>query len=122
MLLIIATRFLELPNLPMLIKQKSPSLSEAWLSGQVTNNVLNKGKSAIPPLLNGTEVLSFASDKAQLFAENFSKNSNLDNSGISLPVLTSRTNLKLCNISVASKMFKKVIMKLHLSKASQWWF
>ena len=117
MLLIIATRFLELPNLPMLIKQKSPSLSEAWLSGQVTNNVLNKGKSAIPPLLNGTEVLSFASDKAQLFAENFSKNSNLDNSGISLPVFFSRTNLKLHNISVTPNMVKNVRMNIDLSKA-----
>ena len=37
-------------------------------------------------LLNGPEVLSSASDKAKLFVENFSKNSNLDDSGISLPV------------------------------------
>ena len=41
-------------------------------------SVLNKGKSGIPPLFNGTEVLSSASDKAKLFAENFSLNSNLD--------------------------------------------
>ena len=32
----------------------------------------------MPPLLNGLEVLSSASDKAKLFAINFSKNSNLD--------------------------------------------
>ena len=31
----------------------------------------------------GSEVLSSASDKAKLFAENFYKNSNLDDSGIS---------------------------------------
>ena len=48
----------------------------------IANSVLNKGKSAIPPLFNGPEVLSSASDKAKLFAENFSKNSNLDDSGI----------------------------------------
>ena len=30
---------------------------------QITNSVLNKGKSAIPPLFNSLEVLSFASDK-----------------------------------------------------------
>ena len=59
-----------------------------------------------------------ASDKVKLFAENFSKNSNLDDSGISLPIFASRTNLKLHNISVTSKMVKKVIMKLDLSKAS----
>ena len=53
---------------------------------RIANSVLNKGKSAIPPLFNGLEVLSSASDKAKLFAENFSMNSNLDDSGISLPV------------------------------------
>ena len=36
---------------------------------QITNSVLNKGKSAIPPLFNGPEVLTSASDKAKLFAE-----------------------------------------------------
>ena len=35
---------------------------------RIANSVLNKGKSAIPPLLNGPEVLSSASDKAKLFA------------------------------------------------------
>ena len=63
-------------------------------------------------------MLSFASDKAKLFAENFSKNSNLDDSGISLPVFLSRTNLKRHNISRSPKMVKKVIMNLDLSKAS----
>ena len=63
-------------------------------------------------------MLSSASDKAKLFTENFSKNSNLDESGLSLPVFPSRTNLKLHNISVASKMVKKVVMNLDLSRAS----
>ena len=53
-----------------------------------------------------------------MFAENFSKNSDLDDSGISLPVVPSRTNLKLHNISVTPKKFKKIIMNLDLSKAS----
>ena len=85
---------------------------------RIANSVLNKGKSAIPPLFNGPEVLSSASDKAKLFAENFSKNSNLDGSGISLPVFPSRTNLKLHNISITPKMVGKVIMNLDSSKAS----
>ena len=85
---------------------------------RIANSVLNKGKSAIPPLFNGPEVLSSASDKAKLFAENFFKNSNLDDSGISLPVFPSRTNLKLHNISVTPKMVRKVVMNLDLSKAS----
>ena len=63
-------------------------------------------------------MLSPASDKAKLFAENFSKNSNLNDSGISLPVFPSRTNLKLHNISVTSKMVKMVIPNLDLSKVS----
>ena len=63
-------------------------------------------------------MLSSASDKAKLFAKNFSKDSNLDDSGISLPSFPSRTNLKLHNVSVAPKMIKKVIMNLDSSKAS----
>ena len=55
-------------------------------------SVLNKGKFAILPLFNSLEVLSFASDKAKLLAENFSKNSNLDDSGIFLHVFPSITN------------------------------
>ena len=62
-------------------------------------------------------MLSSASDKAKLFAENFSLNSNLDDSGVSLPVFPSRTNLKL-HISVTPKMVRKVVMNLDFSKAS----
>ena len=72
----------------------------------------------MPSLFNGLEVLSSASDKAKLFAENFFKNSNLDNSGMSLSVFPSKTNFKLHNISVTSKMVRKVVMNLDLSKAS----
>ena len=85
---------------------------------RIANSVLNKGKSAIPLLFNGPEVLSSASDKAKLFAENFSKNSNLDGSGISLPVFPSRTNLNLHSISVTPRMVKKNITNLDLPKAS----
>ena len=63
-------------------------------------------------------MLYSASDKAKLFAENFSLNSNLDDSGISLPNFPSRTNLKLHNSSLTPRMVKKVIMNLDLSKAS----
>ena len=51
---------------------------------RIANSVLNKDKSAIPPLFNVLEVLCSASNKAKLFAENFFKNSNLDGSGIPL--------------------------------------
>ena len=85
---------------------------------RIANSVLNKGKYAIPPQFNNSEVLHSASDKAKLFAENFSNNFNLDDSGISLCVLPSRTTLKLHNISVNPKMVKKVITNLDFSKAS----
>ena len=85
---------------------------------RIANSVFNKDKSAIPPLLNGPELLCSAFDKAKLFAGHFSMNSNLDNSGISLPVFPSRTNLKLHNICVTPKMVRKVVMNLDLSKAS----
>ena len=58
-----------------------------------------------------------ASDKVKFFAKNFSKNFNLVDSGISLPVFPSRTNLKLYEISVTPKMVKKVIANLDSSKA-----
>ena len=91
--------------------QKLDSL-DLW---RIANSVLNKGKSAIPPLFNGPEVLSSASNKAKWFAKNFSKNSNLDDLFTCFPC---RTNLKLHNISITPKMVKKVIMNLHSSKVS----
>ena len=77
----------------MLLKQRntSPKLdSREFL--RIADSVLSKGKSTIPRLFNGPEVLSSASDKAKLFAKNFSNNSDLDNSGISVPVFPSKTN------------------------------
>ena len=41
---------------------------------QIADSFLSKGKSAIPTLFNNPEVFSSASDKAKLFAKNFSKN------------------------------------------------
>ena len=94
---------------------------------RIANSVINKRKSAIPSLFNGPEVLSSASDKVKLFAKNFSKNSDLVDSGISLPVFPSRTNLKMHNISVTPRMVKKVIMNLDSPKrlvliVREWWF
>ena len=96
-------RVLEAATLAYVNKTKESITSQKLGSRdfwRIANSVLNKGKSAIPPLFNGPEVLSSASDKAKLFVENFSKNSNLDDSGISLPAFPARTSLKLQNISV----------------------
>ena len=91
-------RVLEAAKLAYATKTKESITSQKLGSRdfwRIANSVLNKGKSAIPPLFNGLEVLSSASDKANLFAKNFSRNSNLDDSGISLPVFSFKTNLKL---------------------------
>ena len=97
-------RVLEATKLTYVTKTKESIFSQkpkSWDFRQITNSVLNKGKSALPPLFNGPEVLSSASDKAKFFAENFSMNSYLDYSDIFLPVFPSRNNFKLHNVSVA---------------------
>ena len=97
------------------ITSQRPGSRGFW---QIANSLFIKGKSAIPPLFNGLEVLSAASDKAKLSAEIICRNCNLDGSFISLPVLPSRTNLKLHIIPVTPMMVKKLIMSLDLSKTS----
>ena len=81
----------------------------------ILNSVLNKVKSAIPSLFSGLGLFSSASDKAKLFVKTF-KNSDLEDSGISLPAFLSRTNLKLHNISVTPKMVEKVVTRLESLK------
>ena len=107
-------RVFEDANLPYNNKIEEP-ITSLKLGSRDFGRIANKGKSAIPP-----EVLSSASDEAKLFAENGSKNFNLDDSGISLHVFPSRTNLKLHNISVSPKMVKKAIMNFDLPKTSGW--
>ena len=105
----------------MLIKQTSLLLPRNLALGRFGELLIlfstKINKSAIT-LFNGTKVLSSASDKAKSFAKNLTRNSNLDDSGISLPVFSSRSNMKLRNISVSPKLVKKVITDLVLSKVS----
>ena len=61
-------------------------------------------------------MLCFTSDRAKLFAKNFSKNSNLYDSEISLPLFPSTANLKLYHVFVTPKLVKKVITNLDSSK------
>ena len=117
----IAKALLKLQNLHMLIKQKSPSLTRnlaLWTFGELLIVFSTKGNLLYLLYFNGPEVLSSESDKAKFFVENFSKNSSLDDSGISLSVFPSRTNMKLHNISVTPKMVKKIITVFDLSKVS----
>ena len=114
-------RVLEAAKLAYATKTKESITSQKLGSRElwrIPNSVLNKDKFAMPPLFNGPEVLSSASDKAKLFAKIFSKNSNLDDAGVSLPVFPSKTSLKLYNICITPKMVKKIITNFDSSKAS----
>ena len=79
-------RVLEAAKLAYANKTKESIISQKLGScdfWQIANSVLNKSKSAMPPLFIDPEVLSSASGKAKLFAKNFSKNSNFEYSRIS---------------------------------------
>ena len=57
-------------------------------------------------------MLTSASDKAKFFAKNFSKNSNINESGTFLLVFPYRTNIKLHSITVTPKMVRKFVTNL----------
>ena len=87
----------------MLLKEKIPSLPKNVALGTfgklliVFSTKLNLLYLYIPP-----------SDKGKLFAKNLFKNSNLDDSGISLPVFPSRTFLDCWKVSSVVPVFKDV--------------
>ena len=58
----------------------------SWDFLRIANSFLSKVKYAILPLFKGPEVLSSASNETKLLAKNFSKSSNLDDTGVALPV------------------------------------
>ena len=65
-------RVLEAAKLAYTNKTKQSITSHKLCSSDfwpIANSVLNKGKSAVPPIFNGPEVLSSVPDKAKLFAE-----------------------------------------------------
>ena len=69
-------------------------------------------------MFNGLEILTSASEKAKIFAELFSKNSNNDDSGHELPTFNCRTDFTLSNMVITPKLVKKAISKLDSSKTS----
>ena len=91
----------------------------SWKSLLLCNNRTNL---CLKPNLDPV-VLSSALIRRKLFAEIFSVNSNLDDSGISQPAFSSRTNLKMDDdINKIPKMVRNAITNLGSSKASvQWW-
>ena len=118
-LVIIAKRFLKLPNLHILITRKSPSLprdlalSDSW---QIANSVPKVNLLHICySTLQGCCILHLIKQNCLLktFLTTLILMTQLY---ISLPVFPFRTNLKMHNISVTPKMVKKVITNLDLTK------
>ena len=113
-LVIFAKGFLELPNLHMLPKQKSPSLTRNLFLG--TFGKLLIVFSTTVNLLYILYSMTWRCCLLHLIKQN-SKNSNLDDSSISLPVFPSRTNRKL-HISITPNIVKKVRANLDSWKVS----
>ena len=72
----------------------------------------NKGKSLIPPLFNGPEILTSFASKAELFAKQFSSNSTLDDTGHVLPEIQLRTEVNLSSLNATSRMVSDVVISL----------
>ena len=107
-----------MPNLHMLIKQKSLSLPRNLVLGTFGKLLIMFSTEVNLLYLLYSKALRCSADGASCLLQNFSKNSDLDNSGISLPFFPSRTNVELHNISATPKMVKKVIRNLDSSNAS----
>ena len=88
---------------------------EFW---RITNKVLGRGKSSVPTLINGPEVIASSVDKAELFAKNFASNSNLNDKGHALPDYPSKTDKSLNSFTVSAKEVAKLIKALDSTKAT----
>ena len=124
---IIAKGFLNLPNVHLLLKQKIPSLPRNLTLGTFCELLI----------VFSTKVnllyLHYSTDRRCCLLHLIKQKYLLKTfprtliSGISLPVFSSRTNLKLHNVSITLKMVKKVIKTLIHQKrlvliVFQWWF
>ena len=101
--------------LKLRIEAQNLGTREFW---RITNSVMNRGKSSIPTIVNGPEILSSSLDKADLFAKMFSSNSTLDDEGHPLPEFPPRTDIDLSNLKVTPSMVAKFIHQLEPSKAT----
>ena len=84
----------------MLIKQKSLSLPRNLVLGTFGELLMMFSTEVNLLYLLYSKALRCSADEASCLLQNFSKNSDPDNSGISLPFFPFRTNVELRNISV----------------------
>ena len=96
------------------IEAQNLGTREFW---RITNSVMNRGKSSIPTIVNGPEIISSSLDKARLFAKMFSSNSILNDDGHPLPDFPHRTDINLSNLKVTPSEVAKLIRQLEPSKA-----
>ena len=94
---------------------KSIGSRDFW---RIYNNISRKGKSSLPPLFNGPEVSTSASDKAELLAKLFCSNSTLDDSGHKLPDFPPKTEVQLSNLDITTADVASIIKHLDPSKAT----
>ena len=73
----------------------APQLTGSRDFWRISDSVLNRENSTIPPLFIGPKILTTSTDKANLFDRNFTCNSNLDDGSQQLPDFPSRTEQKL---------------------------
>ena len=119
-LVIVAKGFVKLPKLHMLLKQKSPSLLRnlALRTFGELLTVFSTKVNLLYLLYLMDQRFGFLHLIKQSCLLKTSKNFNLDDSGISLPVFSSKTNLKLRYISRTPKMVWKIITNLDSSRVS----
>ena len=88
---------------------------EFW---RITKKVMGNGKGSIPTIINGPEVIASSSDKAKLFASNFSSNSTLDDQGHSLPDFPPLTDNYLSEVNITARDVGKLIDALDTTKST----
>uniref|UniRef100_T2M7Y8 Man(5)GlcNAc(2)-PP-dolichol translocation protein RFT1 n=1 Tax=Hydra vulgaris TaxID=6087 RepID=T2M7Y8_HYDVU len=84
---------------------------------KIFNSIINKGRSNIPSLIHGTDLITSPKDKAELFAKNFSSNSTLESYGHSLPSIPVKQVDPLLDIQITPASVAKVISQLNSSTA-----
>ena len=118
--------FLKMPNLHMLIKWKGLSLTRKMTLrtfGELLIMISTKVYMLYLFYSTAWRCCLLHLMKQNCLWKTFSMNSNLDDSGISLPAFSSRTHLKLHKFFITPKLVKKVKTNLDLVlTVFQWWF
>ena len=85
---------------------------------KIINSVLNRGKSAIPPLINGAQIIHSSKDKAELFARIFSSNCTQSPTCINFSDSTEPISKKISDLQITPSSVCRAISNLDSSIAS----